>query len=258
MKFARGQAINDVIFNGDCEHKEEMVAKKISLLSKLMPERSYDEIKKISLFMDSFLKSYMKQLKRPSYINLMKKLDQKIKNAVLDDHSGTILILREFTKKERTALCSHIDNILKNIDVINKNPSWYGLHYKETVTEKRKNIAELSKSKMDKNKSKSIEAIKSFIDNNNLDKLYEAISGAKIPKELDLQIRKKINKSMQYKTNDSEIVSEDDKTNLSKLVESFHTHCKTSGKLFAEELSSCFDLANKEIVSERFRSQLGL
>ena len=63
---------------------------------------------------------------------------------------------------------------------------------------------------------------------------------------------------MQSKTNDSEIDYEDDKTDLSNLVKSLHAYCTTNGRLFSEALSGCFDLANKKIVSNKFRSQLGL
>jgi len=132
--------------------------------------------------------------------------------------------------------------------------AWYGISYVEDVDVSARRLLQSMSSK----KYHGYCAIDSFCKSDDLDKLYETISRAMIPKPLALQIRKKINKRMQSKTDHSEIDSEDDKTNLSNLVELFHTNCQTIGKPFAEELSSCFDLANKEVVLNRFRKKLGL
>ena len=135
-----------------------------------------------------------------------------------------------------------------------KHYSWTGYSYVEKV---ENSTEELCNDMLIK-KDNCISAIKSCCDNGDLGMLYKTISNTKIPKPLDLQIRKKINECMQSKTNDSGIYSENSENNLSELVKLLHAHCEKSDKSFAEVISSCFDLANKKMVSNKFKSQLGL
>ncbi len=281
LESARVQAVNNAInFKDDCEQDD--CEKKILLLSTLMPQRPYEYLKTISLFFDQWLRSIPsgpRMSRDPcttylpvSDIDLLKRLKNKItKTLPRNDetyygHTSYLLtltlIFREFTAQERKVLCNHIDKIIEGIPENDKyrreNYFWPGVHNKKTVTEKMKDITALLKSKIDENNNNCISAINSFINNNDLKKLYKVISRAKISNPLNLQIRKKINEIMQSKTNDSEIDYEDDKTDLSNLVKSLHAYCTTNGRLFSEALSGCFDLANKKIVSNKFRSQLGL
>ena len=194
---------------------------------------------------EKFMMSLSRELQSPTCISGFRKCS----------HQGQNMLsrwLNEVVESIPFMPIQYKDNLVD--DSTQRKNAWYGISYVEDVNY---SINILSDSMLSK-KDKGLHAIDSFCKSDDLDQLYETISHAMIPEPLALQIRKKINKRMQSKTNDSEIDSEKDKTNLSKLVESFYTHCKTSGVSFAEELSSCFDLANKSIVLSNFKKRLGL
>ena len=260
-KFIRAQYVENAIFTSECS-----VDKEKRTLSFLVKNMDQDQVDKINICLNEKLVykpcilrgGYIDHVPKHKRLSYLEKLNNLLEMLKVPTH---ITKCKSLSREKLWRLSYFINGIVENLDDMNnksskhnENTSWTGHSYVEGV----ENSTEQLNHYMSIKKLNCTKAIEHFCKSDDLDKLYETISRAMIPKPLALQIRKKINKRMQSESNNLKIDSEDDQTDLSKLVESFHTHCKTNGKPFAEELSSCFDLANKKIVSERFRSQLGL
>ena len=261
-KFIRAQYVENAIFTSECS-----VDKEKRTLSFLVKNMDQDKVDKINTCLNKKL-VYKPCILRGGYINhvpkhkrllYLEKLNNLLKMLQVPTH---ITKCKSLSREKLWRLSYCINDSVENLDDMNnksskhnENTSWTGHSYVEGV----ENSTEQLNHYMSIKKLHCTKAIEHFCKSDDLDKLYETISSVTIPRPLALQIRKKINKKMQSKTNDLGIDSENSETNLSKLlVKSFHTHCKTSGVSFAEELSSCFDLANKSIVLSNFKNQLGL
>ncbi len=260
-KFIRAQYVEDAIFTS-----EHPVDKEKRILSFLVKDMDKCKVNNINICLNEELVykpavlrgGYIYHVPKHKRLSYLEKLNNLLEMLKVPTH---ITKCKSLSREKLWRLSYFINGIVENLDDMNnksskhnENTSWTGHSYVEGV----ENSTEQLNHYMSIKKLNCTKAIEHFCNSGDLDELYKIISRAIIPKPLDLQIRKKINKKMQFKTNDSEIDSEDDKTNLSKFVESFHTYCKTSGKPFAKELSSCFDLANKKIVLNNFKKQFGL